>query len=763
MAADTKVALAYLARGWPVLPLPLGAKAPPPDGLTGQGGRDLTSVEVEAHAWSPSNIGVRMPPDVIGLDVDAYRGGLDTLRELIKRHGKLPPTFISHSGRNDGSGIRFYRVPQGTRFIANLPGIEVVQRGHRYAVVWPSLHPDGRQYGWWDVQAGEPYEGVPEVADLPELPWAWIGALAVVGNDGRAPVGLADVAEVEAFVAEHAEALAAHYLGVIVSYWHDQIGAHYSRHDTMTHCLIWAMECARAAMIDAGNAINALGALWLPAFNQPGSRRPTANEWPDMLRHAVAKAQVAPVERIEALFIEHVGFRVEGATTTPATAVQGEAPAVLARAPHLPERFWSRERHHVVRACAEVVGVSAEALMLGVLAAVALHVPPTVRLPGKRYGQVNLMACVVGPPGAGKGTTLDRALQLVPPPPLVRPIALGTPQGLVKAHHERNTDPDTAKATPLVRHTRPVIVRTDEVAAFAQATKRTASHGEGMVAHLKGAVSGEGIGGGYASDERNLALAPHSYRLVGVLGIAPAKAAPLFDDLGGGLPERLLFAPVPAPGEVPPRQAPVEGDHDQAPGLDQAHDDLPPLAWRLAPISGRQAFTDSRTVAAWLHAELRQPITDPLDAHVVYLQHQVAALLAVLDGRWTITGDDVVLAGDVMDVSRATRRQLLADVAAEDAKAGQARAQAQVALAVEEARSVDAYARQREVLAMAAALTEDVSEAPGVTVKTLRGRVRSAKRQLFDEALARAMADGLVEERAEGEGGQVKRTLWARL
>ena len=755
MAADTIVALAYLDAGWPVFPLPLGAKHPPPEGRTGAAGADMPRIEVELFAWPPSNIGVRVPPDVIGLDVDAYRGGLDTLRALIEQHGRLPPTFISHSGRDDGSGIRFYRVPWGMRFVANLPGIEVIQRHHRYAVVWPSVHPDGREYGWWDVQAEAPAEGVPAVEELPELPWSWIGALAVLGDDGRAPVGLADPAEVEAYVAAHVEALAPHYLGVITTYYTLKVSDGHSRHDTMTHCLIWAMECARAAMFDAGKALNGLRELWLASFNVAGSRRPTSTEWPDMVRHAVAKAQVAPPERIEALFIEHVGFRVEagGASAAAPTPPAG---------PMLPARFWQRETHHVVRACAELVGVSAEALLLGVLAAVALHVPPVVRLPGKRYGQVNLLACVVGPPGAGKGTTLDRALQLVPPPGAVRPIALGTPQGLVRAFHERNPDAEGAKVNPLVRHARPVMVRTDEVAAFAAATNGRSAHGDGMVAHLKSAVSGEGVGGGYAGDERNLSLAPHSYRLTGVLGIAPAKAAPLFDDLGGGLPERLLFAPVTAPVEAPELPALAEDDHDTTPGAIEGHAELPALGWRLPPVEGRQAFTDSRSVAAWLQAALRHPSSGGLDAHRVYLTHQVAALLAVLDGRWTITGADLVLAHDVLDVSVATRRQLLDAIEAEGAKVGQARARAQVALAVEQARSLDAYAEQREVLALTQALIEDVGEEPGVSANALRHRVRSTKRRLWDAALAQAVADGHVEERTEGDGPKAKRALWPR-
>ena len=70
----------------------------------------MTKEQIDQAAWT-GNIGSRMPKDVIGLDIDAYKGGLDTFNGLLDRLGPLPPTWISHSGRNDQSGIRFYRVP----------------------------------------------------------------------------------------------------------------------------------------------------------------------------------------------------------------------------------------------------------------------------------------------------------------------------------------------------------------------------------------------------------------------------------------------------------------------------------------------------------------------------------------------------------------------------------------------------------------------------------------------------------------------------
>ena len=173
----SECAVLYHHRGWPTLELPYHTKGPPPEGRTGYDGVDMTEADVLTATWT-GNIGLRMPPDVIGLDVDAYRGGVDSLNDLVRRLGALPKTWISHNGRNDGSGIRFYRVPGDLVWVTSLPGVDIIQRGHRYAAVWPSVHPDGRLYGWWDQTIGGPAEVVPYVDDLPDLPLAWVTELS---------------------------------------------------------------------------------------------------------------------------------------------------------------------------------------------------------------------------------------------------------------------------------------------------------------------------------------------------------------------------------------------------------------------------------------------------------------------------------------------------------------------------------------------------------------------------------------------------------
>ena len=181
----------YRQAGWHGT-LPLGSrpgvKFPPPSGWTGHGAPYPSTADVAA--WSEThgnrNIGLRMPPGIIGLDVDDYgdKTGAATLAELEQRFGPLPPTWVS-SARPAPSGIRFYRVPTDPPI--NWPGeagkfIEIIQPGHRYAVVWPSTNPEaaGAQYQWitpWETSA---IGWIPKPAtELPELPARWIEGLAL--------------------------------------------------------------------------------------------------------------------------------------------------------------------------------------------------------------------------------------------------------------------------------------------------------------------------------------------------------------------------------------------------------------------------------------------------------------------------------------------------------------------------------------------------------------------------------------------------------
>jgi hypothetical protein len=88
---------------------------------------------------------------VIGVDADLYKpGAAQGWPGLISQLGPLPDAPMSTS-RDDGSGIRWFRVPEDYEAVGSLPGDcgEVIQWFHRYIVVPPSIHPDtGKPYRW---------------------------------------------------------------------------------------------------------------------------------------------------------------------------------------------------------------------------------------------------------------------------------------------------------------------------------------------------------------------------------------------------------------------------------------------------------------------------------------------------------------------------------------------------------------------------------------------------------------------------------------
>lgn len=203
-------ARAYRDAGWQGV-LPIVGKRVPPSGFTGLSGAWPDDVQVEQ--WiatrSSENIGLRMPDDVIGIDVDAYDGrrGLETIEWYeLQLDETLPPTWTA-SSRTDGSGsgIRFFRVPEGVSWRSDLgkdSNVEILRYGHRFAVVWPSVHPDTGQTYRWKTPDGNVSDDVPAVGEFPALSQAWVDALT---NTGGTQTRHSDNAAVDEDVARDAQ------------------------------------------------------------------------------------------------------------------------------------------------------------------------------------------------------------------------------------------------------------------------------------------------------------------------------------------------------------------------------------------------------------------------------------------------------------------------------------------------------------------------------------------------------------------------------
>jgi hypothetical protein len=138
---------------------------------------------------------------VVAFDIDGYgdKTGGKTLQVAQSRWGELPETWINSSRHHEDpvSGHRFFRIPQGVKLdgVISFPelgigDIEIIQHHHRYAVVYPSIHPSGSRYRWKDPEGKLTVE-VPGPDQFPELPQRnfsrWMSPVGVRRLSWRSP------------------------------------------------------------------------------------------------------------------------------------------------------------------------------------------------------------------------------------------------------------------------------------------------------------------------------------------------------------------------------------------------------------------------------------------------------------------------------------------------------------------------------------------------------------------------------------------------
>src|SRR3712207_6527821 len=95
---------------------------------------------------------------------------------------------------------------------------------------------------------------------------------------------------------------------------------------------------------------------------------------------------------------------------------------------------------------------------------------------------------------------------------------------------------------------------------------------------------------------------------------------------------------------------------------------------------------------------------DPLDGHALYTRLKVAAALALLDRRLSVTADDWRLSGRIMAKSDATRDAVQRELRERATEANIGRAKAEAARAVVVADEVDAQAVRKASHAVKVAL-----------------------------------------------------------
>lgn len=688
-------ARAYLDAGWSPVPLPYRKKASPPAGTTGHRGVDVTLEMVKSWGrLGARNIGIRAPDTVLGLDVDSYKeAGATTIAEAEKRLGELPSTFRS-SAREDGSGIHWFRVPARRRWKTELgPGVEVIQRSHRYGVVWPSVHPEGMTYGWSD-DLGLPMGDVPRVDTLPELAEAWVADLDLGSADEID--AKAEVSDVDGWVAalpggDPCRAVQAALDRALAAL---KTG---SRHDTMTRAQVALVRLGEQGHAGTPAALEALLSAFSKAVAPDGSRGDddALREWERGLSGAVATVSAKPT--------------AEGGRGCCPNAADDFADLLLTT-PVLEH----------IRQAAHARLVSAPALLAYVLGRVLLDVRPDVYLPPTvgSAASLNLGVAVVGGSGSGKSALLDvsrELLGLTGEDQAACEKQIGSGEGLVQTFLRRDKE---TKEMRLIDDPRRLVVvdEVDQLGALGQRSGAT------LGPTIRSALTGGQLGTENADIERRRNVPAKSYRLVLFAGVQPTRSAALLEDSDAGTPQRFVWVRAVDP-TIPDAEVEWPGE----------------LKWSPPEVTGFLDYPDHvKAVVRSTRLAQQRGEGRELDGHLVLLRLKVGAALALLHGGTSITDEWWALAGRIVDASLALQEDCKTVLAAE----GQKRT---AGAAIAASRAQDA-AEEDRVKRAAQLILKRVREASGGWVTKHQARPGThALREHMDDAIEILRLAGQVE------------------
>lgn len=780
-----RAAQIYRAAGW-LGTLPLGydharaawrpgQKYPPPRGWTGHGapypsGPDLAAW-IDDPTASAANIGIRMPEGVIGLDVDAGYGGKTgdrTIAELEQQWGPLPPTWVS-SARPAPSGIRWYRVPAGI----NWPGeagkfVEIIQQGHRYAVVWPSTNPeaDGAEYAWRGPDGETLVNDLPHPAQLAHLPQPWVEGLArQYAVAGKADLGNGAQAQWVSKLrgGDPCPPIAATLDRALATLRDKDNARHEAARDALSAIVRSGGEGHRGSAV----AVGRLGAAFAEAV---GAERMQNGEWDRLVVGAVKIAAAANPEPLQmcphdippatsgAALTVPEGFSMPAAGTASPLAADIAAGALT-----LPDEFWrSRDSLQRIRQAAHARVRSGDVVLAGVLARLAAMVPRTLRA-DTGIGSpacLNLFTAIVGPSGSGKSSGVSVSRNIIKSERALEEFPLGSGEGIAEAfmgealegtgQMAKDGSEKQQKVRKQVRYN--ALFHSDEGAALNKLIERA---GSTVGETLRTAWSGETIGQKNGRAETTRSVPAGSYSCGLVIGYQPETVLPLLDDAAAGTPQRFLYVwaidptipgrgeRIPWPGEVVspfpadvPTDMPAPGMLVPAPKLNED-----PITFAGEILDELYDLEHAKSTGT-LPAE--HPLRDEFRSQHTMLKIKVAALLALLESRRRVSPEDWRLAQIILDTSdtvRITLQKLGAAAARDEARrADEAHARravmAHAAIGQHEASEVSTA-----VSRLAAALAGKVAAAgaEGLMRSAARKTVASTSRPLFGDALTLAV------------------------
>lgn len=721
----------YLDRGWEsALPVPYGSKRLVITGWTGYKGAypDSDQIEDWIEYQGEANIALRMPQDVIAIDVDAYgdKYGDITLDVLEMSLGPLPATYrsTSRSESDDISGIYLFRLPTeavGLHFHDIGGGLETISWHHRYAMAWPSIHPDTQKPYRFVRDWGEICEEPPSKEDLPVLPMPWVRRL---------------------LKADHEE--------------------HTATRDTSGHRdPAYGVRSDAQAWVD--NTLASLDALPSPWYEGAFWDQTTFNAACDLVRLANSGWTGYTLEQAEEDLFAHAPtddvwteYEVRAKWRSALTAVGDEArpdPMTEVFEP-IPEQtgslFDATPVLQHIRQAAHSRGLRAPMVLQNVMARILLEVPPGWVLPpvvGAK-ASLNLFFASVGVSSAGKSTSTELAgelLGLVGADQDRQILPVGTGEGMADAFLDYDNKID---GMPQLLPNPARMFTADEVETLNQLVDR---NGSTLSSLLKTAGTGGTLGQANAkAGGRNRIVPRGQYRMTMMVNVQPAMAGPLLAGEKSGLPQRFLWMSAEDPDA--PRSA--TEDFPEYPG---------PLDWEMPGDGSPErviSYPDEirlQVIQAHLDEQHRAD-GGKMEGHLNLTRLKVAEIFALLHGETDITKQWWDLAGrftrESMKAIEMCKQAVMAEAAQENTRKATADGQRQVitsevirqdAFLIEQCRG-----RIREVL---------TGLKDAVAWSYVTERLSGKQRAVADRARNALEIDGLIEVTAGRKAGSEKIAL----
>jgi hypothetical protein len=774
----------YREQGWiSVLPLPYRKKTPPPADYTGQivkktGLAPHIPDDPQIAAWvelNPrGNLCLRMPGDVIGIDVDAYEyryrdkktgemvDGLKTgdivIAEMEDQLGELPATWRSSSRTEGVSGIRFYRVPASLSWHDVGEHVETIWWGHRYAAVWPSINPDSdARYLWLDENDPDSGWGpwIPKVTELPELPEAWVRHLsqetvtksALVGPTEPRPdrqrfLGSHDPSkprqftrrQAAEFVQPHLDELRHAGVGMINNRLNDAA-------KVISHFVpeFWRPEEADRELWAALRATAYDGKSWKAERTIASAFDSVAGDW-----RAQLVEEAAPRQERAALAVPEPEDGPEPPEDDPGPDGQTE------------DAFWeSRALLAHIYDHATAKYASPWAVLGTVLARAVAAVEPNIQLPAAigTEASMNLYIALVGTSGGGKDIAFgvaEQAIDIWEGQDLQETdvIPLGSGEGLAHVYMRlppkltaKKSRPDDDSAAiglgvnpdpdkPIQHRTRALITiaEIDTLEAIGQ------RRGSTLGGQLRQAWNGGQIGFHYVDVAKRMIVPKHVYRMCLVASVQPGRAGALLAETDGGTPQRFLWLPA------------TRADMTR----DDSRTTPDPMGWEPPRYQAKRVLFDQcpSAVDAIIdnHIKRQRGVGDALDGHSVLNRVKVAAALAILDTgrpmreRLEITEEDWRLAGVVQAVSDRTRAGVERHLkeAAREENTRKAIGEAHKTIVMAETIESDGLRRAIRWL-------RGKAGADWVTEQQLREKIKGSQKRYLAEAIDRLQTAGEIE------------------